>query len=152
MTIINERSKTHGDFKDNARITQGIKDYVLYYRTPNLGNTQRESIDMIAHKMSRIVSGEWRFKDHWIDVGGYAELAVSREEARYSYDVFSILAQKIKNQVASGHNWFEMTPLARQTLEEISDCLAKCALGDNCFDDIQHAALRFINFSESELV
>lgn len=35
----------------------------------------REALDMIACKLSRILSGQSNFHDHWLDISGYAELA-----------------------------------------------------------------------------
>jgi hypothetical protein len=34
----------------------------------------REALDMIALKLSRILSGQANFKDHWDDIAGYAKL------------------------------------------------------------------------------
>jgi hypothetical protein len=36
----------------------------------------REALDMMASKIARIVSGDHQFKDHWIDIVGYATLVV----------------------------------------------------------------------------
>jgi len=40
----------------------------------NLNAMQRESLDMIAHKIGRILAGNPNFKDHWVDGSGYFEL------------------------------------------------------------------------------
>lgn len=74
--ITETRNKTHGDFSNNARVSQMVKDY---FRTQEgwycLTPIQREALDMICLKASRIVSGKAGVADHWIDIAGYAELA-----------------------------------------------------------------------------
>lgn len=81
--LLNERGKTHGDFYDHARVTQRLKSVIaeeLLYRhergQPPLTDMQRESIDMIEHKIGRIIAGDASFPDHWDDIAGYAKLPV----------------------------------------------------------------------------
>lgn len=72
LEILNERNKTHGSFARNALVSQAIKSL---YADADLTNVQREALDMIALKISRIVSGKANVKDHWVDLAGYATLA-----------------------------------------------------------------------------
>jgi hypothetical protein len=37
---------------------------------------QRESLDMICNKIGRIVNGDPRLIDSWLDIAGYAQLVV----------------------------------------------------------------------------
>ena len=72
QTII-ERPKTHGDFREVARIAQGTID--LWRSSKNwksLSDSQREVLWMIAHKSARILSGDPNFTDHWHDICGYS--------------------------------------------------------------------------------
>jgi hypothetical protein len=32
----------------------------------------KEALDMIQHKAARILTGDPRHLDHWVDIGGYA--------------------------------------------------------------------------------
>ncbi len=74
--ILTERGKTHGDFGDNARISQALKrTFRAELGWEMLTDTERESMDMIALKFSRILSGKALEKQHWEDVVGYARLA-----------------------------------------------------------------------------
>lgn len=78
-TILAERGKTHGDFTDNAEIMQAIKMLMRDTRNwPNLSLVQREALEMIAHKIGRILSGNPNIQDHWDDIAGYAKLASER--------------------------------------------------------------------------
>lgn len=75
--ILRERAKTHGDFRENSRISQNIKDIILQEAAEdhcNLSTEQFEALDMIAHKLSRILAGNADFIDHWEDIAGYALL------------------------------------------------------------------------------
>jgi len=75
MELLNERHITHGNFEDNAIISQSIKR--LFRAGPgwnNLSDIEREAMDMIALKFSRVLSGRSMSKQHWEDVVGYAKL------------------------------------------------------------------------------
>jgi len=39
-----------------------------------LSPTQREALDMTAHKIGRILAGDPDHKDHWDDIAGYTTL------------------------------------------------------------------------------
>jgi len=79
QALIIERGKTHGDFTDHARITQNIKS-MMYGETSYMSLTApaRESLEMIAHKIGRILAGDPNFRDHWADIAGYATLVADR--------------------------------------------------------------------------
>ena len=76
--LLDTRAKTHGSFADNARIAQFLRAYwrngqpVMWSQ---LTLVQREALDVIALKISRILSGQGGFADHWDDIAGYAKLA-----------------------------------------------------------------------------
>lgn len=82
--LLQERAKTHGDFRQVAEVAQVLKDAVRHVRmmrtataddTTQLHPTLQEAIDMIASKLGRIAAGdEWEI-DHWNDIAGYAQLA-----------------------------------------------------------------------------
>ena len=75
MNLIAEREVTHGDFPAKARFIQAFK---LMIRTAegydDLSPAQRESLDMIAVKIGRILFGNPDHPDHWDDIAGYAQL------------------------------------------------------------------------------
>mgnify|MGYP007069491165 CR=1 FL=1 len=78
MTVnetLTQRANTHGSFKDNADIAQRLKAVIRSGKEyAVLSNDKREAIDMICHKLARIVSGNPEYADHWHDVAGYATL------------------------------------------------------------------------------
>jgi hypothetical protein len=76
--LLAERGKTHGRFATNAQLSQHLKD--LFRSAPGwpaMSDVQREALDCIALKVSRILSGDSRFADHWDDIAGYARLGGS---------------------------------------------------------------------------
>ena len=77
--ILAERGKTHGDFRIHAAITDAIKFRMhSSSKWSYLSPTQREALDMTAHKIGRILAGDPNLKDHWDDIAGYTTL-ISRE-------------------------------------------------------------------------
>ena len=77
--IIAERDKTHGDFADNAKIMQYFKDTGrCHFGWQKLDPTKREALEMIFHKIGRILCGNAEERDHWDDIAGYARLAADR--------------------------------------------------------------------------
>lgn len=81
---LNERGKTHGDFRENGRIMQLLKDGARTgVNWETLSHEQREALDMILHKIGRILSGNPNEADHWRDIAGYATLCQQIIEGTY---------------------------------------------------------------------
>lgn len=88
--LLAERQTTHGSFSRNAAISQRLKAlfaHELVVSNPATAETfgrtyraitdvQAEALDMIALKLSRILSGKCDEVDHWKDIAGYANLVV----------------------------------------------------------------------------
>lgn len=75
LPLLEERQHTHGTFEDNAIISQSFKRMLRAGPGWNkLSDIEREAMDMIALKFSRILSGKSMSKQHWEDVVGYAKL------------------------------------------------------------------------------
>jgi hypothetical protein len=75
--ILDERGKRYGKFKDHAEISQRLK-YVVRDRKDALSDDQREALEMICHKIARIINGDPNYADSWIDIAGYAQLVADR--------------------------------------------------------------------------
>jgi hypothetical protein len=77
--LLVERAKTHGDYDIHANVTQEIKTIFRHNSEHSkFSDAQRESLDMIAHKLGRIIAGDPDFRDHWDDIAGYAKLVADR--------------------------------------------------------------------------
>lgn len=78
--VISERHKTHGEYGDVAITAQAIKAALREDRTNwhRLHERNKESLDLIATKMARIVCGDEYHPDHWNDIEGYARIAAKQ--------------------------------------------------------------------------
>ena len=75
--ILVQRGNRYGTFRDNANTTQTIKQ--AFQCAPNWGTLDahhKESLEMIAHKIARILNGDPNYDDSWVDIAGYAQLVV----------------------------------------------------------------------------
>src|SRR4051794_30069410 len=78
-TILKERAKSHGEYTDHARVTQELKAIIHNEKNwKSLTDTQKETLEIIAHKIARILVGNPNHKDHWDDIAGYAVLTADR--------------------------------------------------------------------------
>lgn len=79
--ILNERGKRYGTFTGHAHVTQDLKEVIrlhLLSRSKTLAPDQQEALDMICHKIGRIVNGDPDYDDSWVDIAGYAKLVADR--------------------------------------------------------------------------
>lgn len=79
--VLNARAKNYGKFIEGAEIMQMTKRLVHNYvaqRGTSLAFDQLEAIDMIIHKLGRIVNGNPDHIDNWVDIAGYATLVADR--------------------------------------------------------------------------
>ncbi len=83
--ILDERGSRYGAFADHAQITQDLKSVIkkhLDICNKVLADDQKEALDMIAHKIGRIINGDPNYADSWIDIAGYAKLVADRLEGK----------------------------------------------------------------------
>jgi hypothetical protein len=74
--LLVERGLTYGNFPDNARVSQALKR--IARACPgweHIDDVERETMDMIFVKFSRVLSGRSLERQHWEDVEGYSRLA-----------------------------------------------------------------------------
>ena len=80
---LDERAKDYGKFKDGAALMQGIKRLLADHAASHdktFADDQWEALEMIVHKIGRIVNGNPDKVDHWVDIAGYAKLVADRLE------------------------------------------------------------------------
>ena len=81
--ILEERGSRYGSFVGHADVTQAYKTLTtsfLRQRGKALEPDQQEALDMIFHKIGRIINGDPNYADSWIDIAGYAKLVADRLE------------------------------------------------------------------------
>ena len=77
--VLEERGLRYGTFLKRAIIAQRLK--AVMADTPNwiaISDDMAESLEMIAHKISRILGGDPMYADSWVDIAGYAQLVADR--------------------------------------------------------------------------
>ena len=81
--VLTERGSRYGSFVGHAHVTQAYKTLLLCQleeRGKQLASDQQEALDMIFHKIGRIINGDADYADSWIDIAGYAKLVADRLE------------------------------------------------------------------------
>ena len=71
--ILNERSKTHGDFVQGSITFNALMELINNNRK-NIDGVQYYALTMIAGKLVRILNGNSHETDHRQDIIGYATL------------------------------------------------------------------------------
>ena len=65
----------------HAAVTPRLKRVMaeeLAKRGKPLADDQWEALEMIAHKIGRIINGDPDYDDSWVDIAGYAKLVSDR--------------------------------------------------------------------------
>lgn len=74
-----ERGTRYGEFEEHALVTQNVKDAMRDSRNwDQLPVDMTEALEMIAHKIGRILNGDPAYADSWTDIIGYARLVEKR--------------------------------------------------------------------------
>lgn len=77
--ILNERAQRYGEFSELAEISQNLKVSIGSNAGFNaLASDQQEALEMICHKIARILNGDPNYPDSWLDIAGYAKLVADR--------------------------------------------------------------------------
>ena len=78
---LTDRGTRYGPFVGHAEVTQRLKRVMaeeLAKRGKPLADDQWEALEMIAHKIGRIINGDPDYDDSWADIAGYAKLVSDR--------------------------------------------------------------------------
>lgn len=81
LTTLVERGSRYGKFTGHAEVTQTLKSIIrskMGDKWDYLGDDQKEALEMIAHKLGRIINGDPNYDDSWVDIAGYAQLVADR--------------------------------------------------------------------------
>lgn len=78
--ILEERGNRYGSFVDQAALSQGLKHAMACDGWNRLSWDQKEALEMICHKMARILNGDPNYAHSWVDIAGYAKLVADRLE------------------------------------------------------------------------
>lgn len=79
--LLAKREAQYGSFMFSANIAirlKGVMHNAIAQKDLHLAPDQMLALDMIAVKISRILSGNPSHKDSWLDIAGYAKLVSDR--------------------------------------------------------------------------
>lgn len=77
--VLQQRGDRYGSYPTHALISQDLKAAMQKYSGyERLSVDQKESLEMIAHKIARILNGDPNYDDSWVDIAGYATLIAKR--------------------------------------------------------------------------
>ena len=102
MTIdqtLAERGSRYGEFPEHAFLTQELKNAMHDHDGwHELDDDMKECLDMIAHKIGRIINGDPTYIDSWTDIIGYTRLVEKRliTEQQAPDDMASAILGKFK--------------------------------------------------------
>lgn len=78
MTIektLKQRGAVYGAFSDNAETSQVLKQTMREAKNWDLlSYAQQEALEMVQHKISRLLNGDPTYLDNVVDILGYTEL------------------------------------------------------------------------------
>lgn len=95
---LKERENRYGDFNGHASISQALKNAMQCTKGwANLNAAQSEALEMIAHKIARILNGDPTYADSWHDIAGYAKL------------VEDLIERNGSGALKEGKGWIEWT-------------------------------------------
>lgn len=80
-TLLKERGSRYGEFEQHARITQAMKEAMRVESGDaynSLPDYMKEALEMVCHKIGRIINGNPYYLDSWVDIIGYTELVVDK--------------------------------------------------------------------------
>lgn len=81
--VLTQRGALYGQYVDVAATAQALKDVMRSSageRWAWLKPCQKESLEMIANKIARIVNGDPDYVDSWTDIAGYSQLVADHLE------------------------------------------------------------------------
>jgi hypothetical protein len=129
--ILEERGKTHGPFRKHAALSQGLKMANMFCKDVALTNTQQEAVDMILHKVARVLNGSPDHKDHWDDIAGYATLGMPKPQAIYPKQTAAFVPTfNYMMKVASTGNLYDLPKNMEEAVTRILSDVAGIMSGE----------------------
>lgn len=83
--ILTERGLRYGSFQTNAEISQSLKDTMR--AAPGwqrLSAAQKEGLELVQHKIARMLNGDPTYLDNIVDILGYSTLVKDAMEEAHA--------------------------------------------------------------------
>ena len=78
---LEERGSRYGNYLNQTKISHELKETMKFKGSEvwvDLKADQKDALEMIAVKISRILNGDPNYSDNWHDIAGYATLVADR--------------------------------------------------------------------------
>jgi len=76
---LEQRGKKYGTFIGQSALSQQLKSVMQSHKSwAHLDTDQKEALEMIQHKIARILNGDASYDDNWRDIAGYSTLVLKR--------------------------------------------------------------------------
>lgn len=101
---LQERGSRYGEFAGHASVTYSLKRVIqgaLDSRGKELDDDMLEALDMVCHKIGRIINGDPTYADSWIDIAGYAKLVADRLEREQDQPRLDAIAKSMNDALAN---------------------------------------------------
>lgn len=107
--ILAERGSRYGRFDAHALVTQRLKQALSSGANWDfLEPDAKEALEMIVHKIGRILNGDPDYDDSWQDISGYSQLIVDRIRRTGEYAA----PELTHGAVVEVHDWPPPAPIA----------------------------------------
>ena len=76
--VLEQRGNRYGSFEDNAATVQALKD--ICKKSPSWQTMEpfhKEAIEMVLHKLARILNGDCNYIDSYKDIIGFTQLVIN---------------------------------------------------------------------------
>lgn len=73
--VVSERDSRHGGFDKVSRVSQDLKRVMV--SSPNwchLSDVHKEGLEMVVHKIARVLCGDENYEDNYVDISGYSSV------------------------------------------------------------------------------
>jgi hypothetical protein len=75
--VLDSRGERYGQYAPKAEFIQVVKEHMrLSPSWVHMEAHTQEALDMIIHKIGRVIYGDYTHIDNFVDIAGYAELGV----------------------------------------------------------------------------
>ena len=77
--LLLKRGEVYGEFQGHAELSQSLKAVMISApKWALLSFEMREALEMVQHKIARILNGDCNYKDSWVDIEGYVKLVTQK--------------------------------------------------------------------------
>ena len=139
---LKERGERYGKFTGHAEITQKLKATMLQgvhmhpettervkSRVAKMQHDQIECLEMIAHKIGRILNGDPNYGDSWRDIAGYATLVADRLEGVTKSQDSQESVKALQERLLAAYGKWSNSLLSTQDFIKVRDEIKRKILG-----------------------